>query len=81
MMRVHLGAAPLLTAAAAAAAFGIGLDIAAPAAADTTGATQTGNDMQLQIQMHHGENRSYTAIGNILKTKHDTVKNSIGNIR
>jgi len=27
------------------------------------------------------ENRSYTAISNIMKNKHDTVKNSIGNIR
>jgi len=80
----------MLTAAAAVAALGIGLDTAAPAAADTSsvstpssdaGATQTVNDMQLQIQMNHGENRKYTAVGNILKTKHDTVKNSIGNIR
>jgi hypothetical protein len=30
--------------------------------------------------MQH-ENRSYTAISNIMKTKHDTVKNSISNIR
>ena len=36
--------------------------------------------LQLQSQMQH-ENRSYTAISNIMKTKHDTVKNSIGNIR
>ncbi|MBZ5529153.1 MAG: hypothetical protein LAN71_14795 [Acidobacteriia bacterium] len=36
--------------------------------------------LQLQSQMQN-ENRSYTAISNILKTKHDTVKNSIGNIR
>lgn len=27
------------------------------------------------------ENRSYTAVSNIMKTKHDTVKNSISNIR
>jgi hypothetical protein len=27
------------------------------------------------------ENRSYTAISNIMKTKHDTIKNSIGNVR
>jgi hypothetical protein len=89
-IKVHLGTVPLLTAAAAAAAVGIGLGTAAPAAADTSsvstpssdaGATQTVNDMQLQIQMNHGENRKYTAVGNILKTKHDTVKNSIGNIR
>jgi hypothetical protein len=89
-IRVHLGTVPLLTTAAAVAAVGIGLGTAASAAADTSsvstpssdaGATQTVNDMQLQIQMNHGENRKYTVVGNILKTKHDTVKNSIGNIR
>jgi hypothetical protein len=36
--------------------------------------------LQLQSQMQD-ENRSYTAISNIMKTKHDTVKNSISNIR
>lgn len=36
--------------------------------------------LQLQSQMQH-ENRSYTAISNIMKTKHDTVKNSVSNIR
>ncbi len=36
--------------------------------------------LQLQSQMQH-ENRSYTAISNIMKTKHDTVKNSISNVR
>jgi hypothetical protein len=36
--------------------------------------------LQLQSQMQH-ENRSYTAISNIMKTKHDMVKNSISNIR
>ena len=36
--------------------------------------------LQLQSQMQN-ENRSYTAISNIMKTKHDTVKNSIGNVR
>ena len=36
--------------------------------------------LQLQSQMQT-ENRSYTAISNIMKTKHDTVKNSISNIR
>jgi hypothetical protein len=74
-IRVHLVTVPLLTAAAAAAAVGIGLDTAAPAAADTT------SMMQLQIQMKHGENRQYTVVGNVMKTKHDTVKNSIGNVR
>ena len=36
--------------------------------------------LQLQTQMQN-ENRSYTAISNIMKTKHDTVKNSINNVR
>lgn len=36
--------------------------------------------LQLQSQMQ-SENRSYTAISNIMKTKHDTVKNSINNVR
>jgi hypothetical protein len=36
--------------------------------------------LQLQSQMQH-ENRRYTAISNIMKTKHDTVKNSISNVR
>lgn len=36
--------------------------------------------LQLQSQMQH-ENRSYTAISNIMKTKHDTAKNSISNVR
>ena len=36
--------------------------------------------LQLQNQMQN-ENRSYTAVSNIMKTKHDTVKNSINNIR
>jgi hypothetical protein len=36
--------------------------------------------LQLQETMQN-ENRQYTAVSNILKTKHDTVKNSIGNIR
>ena len=36
--------------------------------------------LQLQSQMQQ-ENRSYTAISSIMKTKHDTVKNSVSNIR
>lgn len=36
--------------------------------------------LQLQSQAQH-ENRSATAISNIMKTKHDTVKNSISNVR
>ncbi|PYN24669.1 MAG: hypothetical protein DMD76_14400 [Candidatus Rokuibacteriota bacterium] len=36
--------------------------------------------LQLQSQMQN-ENHAYTAVSNIMKTKHDTVKNSISNIR
>lgn len=36
--------------------------------------------LQLQQQMQN-ENRQFTMVSNIMKTKHDTVKNSIGNIR
>jgi DNA-directed RNA polymerase specialized sigma24 family protein len=36
--------------------------------------------LQLQSQMQE-ENRSYASISAIMKTKHDTVKNSISNIR
>ena len=36
--------------------------------------------LQLQSQMQN-ENRAYTAVSNIMKTKHDTVKNSISNVR
>jgi hypothetical protein len=36
--------------------------------------------LQLQSQMQN-DNRQYSAVSNIMKTKHDTVKNSISNIR
>jgi hypothetical protein len=36
--------------------------------------------LQLQNQMQD-ENRQFTMVSNIMKTKHDTVKNSINNIR
>jgi cell division protein FtsB len=36
--------------------------------------------LQLQSQMQN-ENRQYTTVSNVMKTKHDTVKNSISNIR
>jgi hypothetical protein len=36
--------------------------------------------LTLQEKMQN-ENRQYAAVSNVLKTKHDTVKNSIGNIR
>jgi hypothetical protein len=36
--------------------------------------------LQLQSRMQR-ENRAFTAVSNVMKTKHDTVKNSISNVR
>jgi len=36
--------------------------------------------LQLQEQLS-AENRAFSAMSNVLKTRHDTVKNAIGNIR
>jgi hypothetical protein len=36
--------------------------------------------MKLQTQMQH-ENVVFTSVSNVLKTRHDTAKNSIGNVR
>ena len=36
--------------------------------------------LELQARMQH-ENRSYTTVSNVMKTKHDTAKNSISNVR
>lgn len=46
-------------------------------------------EMQMSFSMQYltlqekmqGENRQYTTVSNVLKTKHDTVKNSINNVR
>ena len=40
------------------------------------------NSKLLKIQMRmQNENRLFTSVSNVLKTRHDTVKNSIDNIR
>jgi len=36
--------------------------------------------LKVQIAMQH-ENQVFSSVSNVLKTRHDTVKNSIGNIR
>jgi hypothetical protein len=41
---------------------------------------QNAQMMQVQIAMQR-ENQLFTSVSNVLKTKHDTVKNSISNIR
>ncbi len=38
------------------------------------------NLIKLQASLQH-ENQRFTAISNVMKTRHDTIKNSIGNIR
>jgi hypothetical protein len=40
---------------------------------------ENGKMLQVQIQLQR-ENQVFTSVSNTLKTKHDTVKNSIGNI-
>ena len=43
---------------------------------------QADNAKLLQVQMSlQRENQVFTSVSNVLKTRHDTVKNSIGNIR
>ena len=36
--------------------------------------------LQLQMAMQR-ENQVFTSVSNVLKTKHDTAKNSVGNIK
>lgn len=54
-----------------------GAATAQKAAMQTSTSTQY---LQLQSQMQN-ENRAYTALSNILKTKSDTTKNAISNVR
>lgn len=42
------------------------------------GTATPGTALQSKMQQ---ENRQYTTVSNVLKTKHDTAKNAIGNIR
>lgn len=52
---------------------------------DVEGALQSSQDMNLYyLQLQEAmaaENRAYTATSNVLKARHDTVKNAIGNLR
>lgn len=44
--------------------------------------TETDNAKLLQVQIAmQRENQVFTSVSNVLKTKHDTTKNSIGNIK
>lgn len=53
-----------------------------PVEVSSADADESNLEVQLQLQTQmQSENRSYTAVSNIMKTKHDTVKNSISNVR
>jgi hypothetical protein len=56
-----------------------------PGAAGVEGALAQSQDMNLYfIELQErvaAENRSFTTVSNVLKARHDTVKNAIGNIR
>jgi hypothetical protein len=64
---------------------------AGPAGASTSGAVGSDDilagqaDLNMQYlalqEQINAESREYTAISNVLKARHDTVKNAIGNIR
>lgn len=77
--------AAVTTGAPAATASAEGPGVTDPSGTSIEGTLQSSQDMnlyylQLQEQMA-AENRQYTACSNVLKERHDTVKNAIGNIR
>jgi cytochrome c-type biogenesis protein CcmH/NrfG len=51
-------------------------------AAANPAAAQSFNEQYIKLQSQmQAEHRAYSAVTNIMKTKHDTVKNSISNVR
>ena len=55
---------------------------AAKALSELCGVSMSYNTQYLALQTQmQNENRQYTTISNVMKTKHDTVKNSISNVR
>ncbi len=66
-----------------------GINFTSGATSNTTGSMnnelasmQSDNAQMLQVQIAmQRENQVFSSVSNVLKTKHDTVKNSIGNIR
>ncbi len=53
-----------------------------PSLEDSLAANVDRNLYYLELQERiSAENRAYTAVSNVLKARHDTVKNAIGNIR
>jgi hypothetical protein len=70
--------------------FGLG-GSAGPAGASTSGAVGSDDILANQADLNmqylalqeqiNAESREYSAISNVLKARHDTIKNAIGNIR
>lgn len=59
-----------------------GFSSEAPSIEQTLAQSQGFNLYFLQLQEQiASENRAYTAMSNVLKARHDTVKNAIGNLR
>ncbi len=56
------------------------LPIADLPVAEQSGDQVVGGELILQERMQN-ENQAFTAVSNIMKTKHDTVKNSISNVK
>jgi hypothetical protein len=57
-------------------------EIVAPAGGGSAMQAPADNAEMLKVQMAmQRENTSFSSISNVLKTKHDTAKNSISNIR
>jgi hypothetical protein len=81
----HAGAAPgvNVTAEGSAGTAGSGSGETGPAGVeDALSRSADMNMYYLELQERiSAESRTYTALSNVLKTRHDTVKNAIGNIR
>jgi hypothetical protein len=61
---------------------GAGRMMAHPGFSQSPGPRMSFNLQYLQLQnAMQNENRQFTMVSNIMKTKHDTVRNAIGNIR
>jgi hypothetical protein len=61
---------------------GAGASGEAPSVENALAQSQEFNLYYLQLQEQlAAENRSYSAMSNVLKARHDTIKNAIGNIR
>jgi hypothetical protein len=82
MAEIHSALNERITAACKAGNNRISPPDAAKALSDLCGMAMSSNMQYLALQSQmQNENRQFTMVSNIMKTKHDTVKNSISNIR